>query len=292
MPIVRATPDDTYWDGGYSRMSVGGAIESYLAESLERQGLSLTIMIVKSDGVTPTAVNPPAMTAEPICGPQTVAACLCTRGVSSPSSYLYLPHDDAIFQHGLAAVLSPFPRPAWEDRKPIAFWRGGASGVERPSLRTRVAKCLVDHPHADVRITPWGGWENGQEISPDLFAPRCDPSAFFQHKYVLIVDGNCIASSHQWTFGTGAVPILVSHPDNVFWFQRYLTPWVHYVPIRYDLSDLRETLDWLVSHDAEAKAIAEAASKLADRVFSPEGQRTYIDEVLASHARTTLTGDR
>lgn len=286
MPIERATPDDTYWDGGYSRMGVGDAIESYVTESLERQGLTYTLLLMKSDGIVSDATGAPALTKEPSLGPQTVVGCLCTRGVRSPRPYVLLPHDDAIFRHGLAAVLSPFPRPAWEDRKPIAFWRGGASGFDRPSLRVRVARCLANHPHADVRITPWGGWENGQEISPDLFAPRCDPSVFLQHKYLLIVDGNCIASNHQWTFGTGAVPILVSHPDNAFWFQRYLTPWVHYIPIRYDLSDLRETLDWLVSHDAEAKAIAEAASRLADMIFSPAFQRAYVDEVLASPEHT------
>ena len=287
MPIVRATPDGTYWDGGYSRMGVGDAIESYVAESLDRQGLSHTVMLVKSDGIVRDASGAPALTNEPSLGPTTVVGCLCTRGVVSPRPYVLLPHDDAIFHRGLAAVLSPFPRPAWEDRTSKVFWRGGASGFDRPSLRVRVARCLADHPKADVRITPWGGWETGQEISPALFAPRCDPSVAFQFKYLLIVDGNCIASNHQWTFGTGAVPIVVSHPDNDYWFRPHLRPGVNCMVVRYDLSDLRETLDWLVAHDAEAKQIAANATQLADRIFSPAFQRAYVDEALASHPPET-----
>lgn len=267
-------------------MKVGGAIETYLSESLDRRGIRHTVLLVKSDGLVPDASGAPALTSEATLPPHTVIGCLCTRGLASSRPYLLLPHDDDIFHRGLSAVLSPFPRPAWETRNPIAFWRGGASGFDRPSLRVRVARCLADHPAADVRITPWGGWETGQEIPPALFAPRCDPSLAFRYKYLLIVDGNCIASNHQWTFGTGAVPILITHPDNRFWFQRYLTPWVHYVPIRYDLSDLRETLDWLVTHDAEAKQIAEAATQLAERIFSPEGQRAYLDDALASPEHT------
>jgi len=291
MPIVRASPDATYWDGGYSRMGVGGAIETYIDESLRRQGLPLTVVLLKSDGVVRDATHAPALTEPPALDATTVVGCLCRRDIASPSQYVCIPHDDAIFQVGLQSVLSPFPWVAWEDRKPIAVWRGGASGFDRPSLRLRVAQALADHPSADVRITPWGGWENGQGISPELFAPRCDPSAFFGFKYLLIVDGNCIASNHQWTFGTGAVPIMITHPENVYWFQRYLIPGVNYVPVRYDLSDLRETLDWLVANDAAAKQIAENAIRLAETIFSPSFQRSYLDQALAeAAARLSLPG--
>jgi hypothetical protein len=262
-------------------MGVGDAIETYIRDSLHRQALPLTVVLLKSDGLVRDATNAPALTEAPALDAQTVVGCLCRRDVASPDHYVCIPHDDAIFRSGLVSVLSPFPWVAWEDRKSVAFWRGGASGFDRPSLRVRVAQCLADHPNADVRITPWGGWENGQEISPALFAPRCDPSVYFGFKYLLIVDGNCIASNHQWTFGTGAVPLMITHPENVYWFQRFLIPRVNYIPIRYDLSDLRETLDWLVSHDADAKRIAENAVALAETIFSPSFQQSYIDEALA-----------
>lgn len=262
-------------------MRVGDAIETYIDESLRRQALPLTVVLLKSDGLLHDTMNTPGLPDVPTLDAHSVIGCLCTRSSTDPSRYVYIPHDDAIFQVGLRSVLSPFPQVAWEDRKAVAFWRGGASGFDRPSLRVQVAQALIDHPNADVRITPWGGWETGQGISPELFAPRCDPSAFFGVKYLLIVDGNCIASSHQWTFGTGAVPIMITHPENVYWFQRYLIPGVNYVSVRYDLSDLRETLDWLVAHDAEAKQIAENALHLADTIFSPSFQRTYLDEALA-----------
>jgi hypothetical protein len=69
---------------------------------------------------------------------------------------------------------------------------------------------------------------------------------------------------------------MVTHPDNEYWFKKYLVPMVHYVPIQYDLSDLHEKLQWLVDHDNEAKKIAENAMKFSKTVFSSEFQKAYV----------------
>jgi len=98
-----------------------------------------------------------------------------------------------------------------------------------------------------------------------------------KYKYIFIIDGNCIASAHQWVFGSGSVPIMITHPDNEYWFKDHLIPMINYVPIRYDLSDLTEKLEWLVSHDEEAKKIADAAYELSNTIFTPEYQKTYVD---------------
>jgi hypothetical protein len=100
----------------------------------------------------------------------------------------------------------------------------------------------------------------------------------FAYKYILIVDGNVIASSHQWVFGSGSVPIMVTHPGNGYWFQKYLEPMKNYVPVSYDLSDLDEKIEWLVAHDVEAREIADNALRLARTVLSSEFQKKYIDD--------------
>lgn len=301
--IVSVTRDNNYWDGGYSRCHVGNAIETYVRESIRRIGFPITVIISKSDGFISqkyydkTPLNPSVLPSETIYmhleslrKPATypIIAALCSRGVDR-SNMLYLPLDDNTFVDGLEEVLRPIPSPAWEDRKPIVYWRGGSSGcgLERPSVRVRVASELYGHPGTDVRITPWGNWENEHDIPPYLFAPRCGLEEHFQNKYILIVDGNCIASNHQWVFGSGAVPIMVTHPDNRYWFQKYLKPMVNYVPIKYDLSDLKEKIDWLRANDAEAKRIADNAMAFSKEVFSPEFQRKYIDTAIANIALGT-----
>jgi hypothetical protein len=298
MSIISQTADSIYWDGDYSRCRVAGTIESCIRETIQNHSLPISMIIPKSDGFIGDTEYTRlcnefgrfnnAITSElrystleslrksysyPIIG------ALCSRQVDRTNLVL-LPLDDETCRIGLDGVLSGIPKTSWVDKKPIVFWRGGSSGLDRPSLRTRVASELLGHPNTDVRITPWGNWENDQSIPTELFAPRCSLEEHFKYKYVLIVDGNCIASNHQWVFGSGSVPIMITHPDNKFWFQKYLKPMVNYVPIKYDLSDLKEKVDWLVSHDEEAKQIADTALAFSKTVFSPEFQKRYIKSAI------------
>jgi spore maturation protein CgeB len=51
---------------------------------------------------------------------------------------------------------------------------------------------------------------------------------------------------------------------------------VHYVPIQYDLSDLKEKIEWLVMNDDKAKEIATNAMEFARTVLSAEFQHGYL----------------
>lgn len=295
--IVRVPPTvPLYWSGGYSHCHVGSAIEQYVLHSIRRYP-KVTAVFTQSDGLigqaefdrfsaemghtntgnTPAGTEYARLEAAARKDTRAIVCMLCTRQFTRPN-LLLLPLDDDTFNRGLRAVLSPFPQPAWEDRLPKAFWRGGSSGCDRPMLRHRVLDVLHEHPNADVAFTP-GGWPANDALIPARYFKdsRVDLAEHMKNKYILVVDGNCIASAHQWVFGSGSVPIVVSHPDNDFWFKPYLEPMVNYVPIKYDLSDLVEKLEWLVAHDAEAKTIAQRAMHLANTILTPEFQKAYVD---------------
>jgi hypothetical protein len=156
------------------------------------------------------------------------------------------------------------------------------SGGKYPTIRTNVVWHLYQSPHADVKFV------RRNDMGPEQMGAFCyqEDERFFdqsrplsdhvQCKYIFIIDGNCIASAHQWVFASGSVPIMITHPGNNYWLLRYLKPMVHYVPISYDLSDLNEKLEWLVNNDAEAKQIAVNSMELARTVLSAEFQHGYL----------------
>jgi len=192
----------------------------------------------------------------------------------NPRSMCLLPWDDDTFMNGLR-----FPQIEWTEKQPVVMWRGGSSGFDRPSTRMRVVTRLFGVPNTDVRFVP-GGWPvNDEIIPPEHFADKSllGPHAHSRYKYVLIIDGNTQASNGQWGFAIGSVPILITHPDNRWWFHSELRPMVNYVPVQYDLSDLVDKIQWLVEHDEEAKRIARNALHLSERIFSPSFQRGYIN---------------
>jgi hypothetical protein len=295
--VVRVPPNvPLYWRGGYSEFNVGSAIESYLSESIRRHP-GVSVVVSQSDGLigeeefnrfskemghtntgnTNATVMYNSLESSARMNTKPIVAMLCARQFRR-DNLLLLPLDDDTFNRGLQAVLQPFARPQWEHRKPIAFWRGGSSGCDRPMLRHRVLDAVFDHPNADVAFTP-GGWPANDALIPPRYfkSSRVDIAEHMKYKYIFIIDGNCIASAHQWVFGSGSVPIMVTHPDNDYWFKDHLIPMVNYVPIQYDLSDLVEKLEWLVSHDEDAKKIANAAYELSTTIFTPEYQKAYVD---------------
>jgi hypothetical protein len=211
---------------------------------------------------------------------------------------LYLPLDDETFQHGLKYIIS---RDAgdradlqWEQRKPVAFWRGVPSVFRIPFV-----KQCYGCPNTDLLgvKTPWGN----TEIGIQYFDPRYNgydgrPVPFrehFEYKYLLIMDGFMVASNLQWVFGSGAVPILITHPDNEFWFKQYIQPDVNCVvvdPTDHNAGDiLKAKIQYLVNHDDEAKKIAQQARLLADEIFSSRFQKSYLLKSLADFGM--FTGD-
>lgn len=83
------------------------------------------------------------------------------------------------------------------------------------------------------------------------------------------------ASGSPWTqtLEKMALPGMLFHhstPTKV-WYHDLLAPWVHYVPVALDLSDLRQKYDWAEAHPLQAQAIAEEGTKFARWLGSREG---------------------
>lgn len=279
LPTVVRMPSDLYlyWYGELSKCYAGGAIESYVRRSIETHTKRSPVIFTQNDGIDQEQYTKIKTTY-----PNSIVATLCTRNFWK-DDLLLLPLDDETFQHGLVDTLSKYKTVSWERKKPIAFWRGGTSGCELITPRVRVVDTLLSNPYSDVRFTRGVSEESDNKISSEKFAPhRVSIEDHLHYKYIFIIDGNVIASSHQWVFGSGSVPIMVTHPDNRYWFERFLQPMKNYVPIAYDLSDLEEKIAWLVSHDREAKQIAENAAYLAQTLFSSEFQKAYVDNQIRS----------
>jgi hypothetical protein len=261
-----------YWAGEYSIMSINGDIEKYVISILKKFSKKISFIISVKDSLTDANSYYDDMKKLKPDTIQIVGA-LCSRNVDFPN-ILYLPLDDTLFKNGLLKVLSKFTNPSWENKISKVFWRGGTSGGY-PSPRTKVTEFLLNNPNADVKLTSCD-WNKGLPIPKNHFGDRCNLEKHFKYKYILIIDGNCIASNHEWVFGSGSVPIMITHPENNWWFKEYLKPMENYVPVNYDLSNLTEIIEWLVINDNEAKRIMTNAMNLANSLFSHDGYCHYL----------------
>ena len=274
IPVRRHTTGD-YWGGIHSNCAYNGEIIQFIREAERKLDTRLSIFVEDSDGMVDSVAyaSLSEMSKKHVrldtnidfkVKPKTkqVIALLASRNVFR-RDLLFLPFDDDIFKNGLSLG----PLPSWQNRQSKVVWRGKENGSQ---TRVDMVKMLETHKLSDVKFAKY-------DRTNFL---NCQQQA--NYKYILSVDGTCIASSHQWVFGSGAVPIIITHPGNMFWFKSHMKDGENCVFIHYDLSNLLEKIEWLVNHDSEAEMIAKNAVELSKRIFTPEFQRAYIEKELRS----------
>jgi Glycosyl transferase family 90 len=286
------------WRGAYSVCHSEGTIVNFVKNRIANQARDVSLILMQCDGIDDVpysdstarrlTYNPSIYEVQYPRGQENVVLLtLCTRNAYRPK-FLLLPLDDDAFQRGVYEHLSDaITRIPWEQRIPKAYWRGIASGEPGVNVRTEAVLRLHNNPHADAKLLV--PHENNIKTGPlvdttntDFYDSRRPIQEFVNHKYNLVLDGACIASSLQWAFASGSVPILVTHPGNDWWFKRYLEPMKHYVPVAYDLSDLEERLEWLVTHDEDARAIAENAVTFSQYYLSAGFQQYHLANEIQS----------
>jgi len=280
------------WRGAYSMCHSEGPIVNFVKNRIANQARDVSLILMQSDGIDDVpysdstarrlTYNPSIYEEQYPQGQENVVLLtLCTRNAYRPK-FLLLPLDDDAFKQGVYEHLSKdIIRTPWEERIPKVYWRGIASGNPGDNVRIHTVLRLRNHPHANVKLlTP-----NQNDIrsgpladlkNTEVYDTRQPIQQFVNHKYTLVLDGACIASSLQWAFASGSVPILVTHPGNDWWFKRYLEPMKHYVPVAYDLSDLEERIEWLLTHDEEARTIAENAVAFSQYYLSAGFQQYHL----------------
>jgi len=211
-------------------------------------------------------------------GAVVIAPVLCSFGPILNKEYLYIPASDDFFAQSMYNMFAPFRVP-WENRIPCAVWRGGLSGE---MLRIHTVQRCLNMPNTDVKlINNWPRPEYNLEKTPELFADRIEAWEQCKYKAIFWIDGNCISSNVLWVFASGAVPIIIN--ETCYWFKHMIKPWVHYVPINPDFSDLEANIRWIFENDAEARKIADNALEFSRTQLSSEGQRAYLDKAIEQH---------
>jgi hypothetical protein len=105
-----------------------------------------------------------------------------------------------------------------------------------------------------------------------------------QYKGLLILEGNDVSSALKWAMYSQSV-VLMPRPTQTSWaMEELLEPWVHYIPLEDDLTDMEEKVQWLIDNDEKAKQISERATLwIKDLVLSPvakEDEKQIQKEIL------------
>ena len=173
------------------------------------------------------------------------------------------------------------PLPPWQDRLPLAFWRGSTTGSKDIDLislelnRRYQLACLsrAFPDRLDARINQAVQCRNSQAREhveqrlqeEGLLSSSVTPWHAALHAWQIDIDGNVNSWGLLWKLLSGSCILRVESPRRQ-WYHQRLRPWIHLVPIRPDLSDLGEKLSWCNNNLQECEAIAAAGQALAQQV--------------------------
>ena len=173
-------------------------------------------------------------------------------------------------------------RMAWEARSDRFVWRGSTTGVgviakdqlsaADADLIPRVRLCLElrEFPGADVKIS--GVVQSAAAVADrerlakaGIFGAFIAPVFWHSFRYAIDIDGNTNAWSNLFSrlvMGCCVVKI-ASRQGYRQWYYDDLEPWRHYVPVKSDLSDLRERITWCRANSDECRQIAARGQEFA-----------------------------
>ena len=78
--------------------------------------------------------------------------------------------------------------------------------------------------------------------------------------------------------------VLKQITPNRQWYYGGLEPYRHYIPVKADLSDLMEKINWAQEHDEEAKEIAEQATQFVKNNLMIEDTFLYLYQLLLHYS--------
>jgi len=202
------------------------------------------------------------------------------------------------------SYLDDFSTP-WNQRKPTAVFRGKSTGCgtnPQNNQRLKIAQIAAKNPSRDdipllnAGITSWQlrprknihspylQTINPNELDFDL-VPFMSPEEQSTFKYIINVDGHVSAFRLSYELSMGSVLLIVDSPWKI-WFSHLLVPYVHFVPIKDDLSDLLSQIEWCRLNDEKCQQIASNALDFYHKFLSKNAILDFLQLSLVNLKKT------
>ena len=117
---------------------------------------------------------------------------------------------------------------------------------------------------------------SGQSQQADKFVSLPEHT---HYKYLLEIRGLGYSGRYKLLMFSNR-PIFYVERDDIEFFTRDLKPFVHYIPVKEDLSDLEEMYDWAEAHPEECKQIAKNALEYAQNNLTREKAIEYYSRII------------
>lgn len=166
----------------------------------------------------------------------------------------------------------PYLDTPWDKKLNVAIWRGSLTGMhnfspDRPDHENCMnnARCRVIVENHKSEIIDAGLVYPPDKVASvvdgvQLVRSRLSFHQLMRYKAIISIQGNDVASGLKWSLFSRSV-VLMPPPTITSWaMEELLVPWVHYVPLYQNVSNVEERMRWVLQNEGEAQRIAERAT--------------------------------
>eukprot|EP00978_Attheya_sp_CCMP212_P032104 scaffold123773_cov49-Attheya_sp.AAC.2 len=174
----------------------------------------------------------------------------------------------------------------WNDKKPVAIWRGGPP--QNPKWRYKEHMALLNtiamkwrlvsrHSNSSSVDAKFAFRFNGDdEIYSFIPESYCGgdlmpPAEQLLNKYLLSIEGNDVSSGLKWMLFSNSVVLMPPIQYESWAMESLLEPYVHFIPVKPDLSDVEDQIQWAEANQEKAQRIAERSTLfIYDLLYHPD----------------------
>jgi hypothetical protein len=193
----------------------------------------------------------------------------------------------------------------WNIKIDKVFWRGSSTGSNDKYLYnisnfdklTRLKLTILSKLYPDLidavinkyfEFSDNKDGDNLKKILNLLFDKKMDKISEVDHlryKYLIAVDGNtCPWMRVPWIMLSNSV-LVKQETKNMEWFYPALKPYFHYVPVKEDLTDIFQQIEWMKSHDKELQKISANAQNFVKNNLMPKDIDAHMTIILNEYAK-------
>lgn len=168
----------------------------------------------------------------------------------------------------------------FDDKKDVLIWRGVSTGSEdRLGNRFDLVKRFHWYDESKINVG-FSRIVQGKDNYRCYVKGNVSIMDQLKCKYIISVEGNDVATGLKWQLYSNS-GVLMPRPTIESWaMESTLEPWVHYVPLEYNFSDLEEKYEWCRANPAQCKRISASATQFITRFMNHKTEQVIAKKIM------------
>ena len=161
----------------------------------------------------------------------------------------------------------------WSEKLSKVVWRGVSTG-NRIDYVAQFVK--YNDNRLDIAFNKMVQTQNEfmrKYATKQYVRPHMPIAEINRYKYLLSFEGNDVASGLKWMLYSNSV-VFMAKPTVASWaMEDLLVPFVHYIPLADDYSNLLQMVQWAEEHDEACQEISKRATEYMEHLWISENAK-------------------